>query len=134
MMSAARVVGVLVLGYGAVGLALTWLAHDTAPLAPLWSDQLWTAAARRAADWAAYAALAAGGLALRLEPRHAVWPLAALVLLTGAMLGYDALVADPDMTRQRAMLRADLALAVAAATALFASIAALDDALERGMG
>ncbi len=129
-MGVARFTGVLLLGFSVAGLALTALSHD-APFALLWSDQPWTAPARRAGDWAACIALGLSALALRIQPRHAVWPLALLVLLLGAMVGHDMLLADPDVTRQQAMLRRDAALAAAAALALLIGAIAVDEELER---
>jgi hypothetical protein len=127
MVAAARVVGLLMLGFAGMGVVLTALSFDPAPLQPLWGDQLWTGTTRRAAEWAAYAALAAGGATLRIEPRQAVWPLALAVLLIAAMVGYDALVSDPDVARQRAMLAEDAVLATAAALGLFAVGLAIDE-------
>ncbi len=53
------------------------------------------------------------------------------MLLLGAMVGHDMLLADPDVTRQQAMLRRDAALAAAAALALLIGAIAVDEELER---
>jgi hypothetical protein len=131
MVAVARAVGVLVFGLGVLGLLATVLTLGLDRPAPLWSDQAWTAEARRFAEWIGFALLMAVGLALRARPKQAVWPMMAVVVLAGLRIAYDFAVSDPDLDRHKALLMSDLALCAALAVAVFSQLLAEDEEADR---
>jgi len=116
----ARVLGVLALGFAALGLFMTWVAQGQQYPIPLWNDQPWSGEARAAADWAAYGLAGLAGLALVFRPRAGAYLFVLALAVTAAKTGYDVLLGDLETARLKAMLRGDLILAALAAVAALA--------------
>jgi hypothetical protein len=114
MVWVARAFGALLIAFGLLGAFFVWLGQSQGYPTPLWNDVPWSGEARRIADWATYAALALGGLALLLRQGAAVGLLGLALLLAAGRAGYDFGVADPDTARRAVMIQGDL-IAVSAA-------------------
>jgi hypothetical protein len=125
MVWVARIVGVLALGFGALGLYMTWLGQGQDFPVPLWNEQPWSAEVRRAADWVSYGGLALGGLIMVLSsPRAGAALLAVVLLVIAIKTGYDAALGDPETARHQTMMTGNLILGGVAAVAFLVGLAA----------
>jgi hypothetical protein len=115
MVGIARILGVLLIGYGLLGCFFAVLGADQGFSAPIWNEQAWTAGARRGADGAVCVGFALGGLLLALNNRAATVLLALTLVIAAAKTGYDVAFGDPSTARTVVMVRADyIAIGVAA--------------------
>lgn len=121
---AARVLGTLLIAFGLLGSFAAWMGQGQGFPMPLWNGEPWSGVARGYADWATYAALALGGLALILRQGAALWLFALALVIALARLGYDVAFAEPETARRAVMIQADLIAASAALVALVVAVVA----------